>query len=153
MVFRSHWPLRRTRRGVELHLSEDERSLLRALAEELQERLSGDDSDHADLRRLFPTAYHEDPDKDLEYQILARSELQDRRLTVLTTFGDTLDSERLTNDQVGVWMQAINQFRLVLGTQLDVSEDDANEDADNPTQVLYEYLGVLLEHLVRASIP
>ena len=151
MTFRSHWPLRRTRRGVELHLSEDERSLLRALSEELQERLRSDESDHADLRRLFPTAYNEDPDKDLEYQILARSELQDRRLTALGAFGETLDAEHLTDDQVTVWMQSINQFRLVLGTQLDVSEDDEDLDPDDPTQALYEYLGVLLEHLVRAS--
>ena len=151
MAFRSHWPLRRTRRGVELHLSEDECSLLRALAEELQERLRGDDSDHADLRRLFPTAYNEDPDKDQEYQILARSELQDRRLHALQQFIDTLDADRLTDDQTMVWMQSINQLRLVLGTQLDVSEE-IDDDPDTPTQALYEYLGVLLEHLVRASI-
>ena len=151
MPFRSHWPLRRTRRGVELHLSQDELDFLRALAESHREQLG---SDHPDLRRLFPTAYLEDPERDMEYQILARSELLDHRHAALDMFIGSLSADSLTDDEVAAWMQSINQFRLVLGTRLDMGEDEEEIDETAPDaaeRALYGYLGVILGHLVEAT--
>jgi hypothetical protein len=55
------------------------------------------------------------------------------------------------------WMQAVNALRLVLGTMLDITEDDQSlalerDDPDAPTMALYGYLGVLLEELVEAQL-
>jgi hypothetical protein len=51
-------------------------------------------------------------------------------------------------------MTALNQLRLVLGTRLDVSEEDPPfPDPDDPTAALHEvyhYLGVLLEAVLDA---
>ena len=40
-------------------------------------------TDDPSVRRLFPTAYHEDPERDREYQQLVRDELLERRLAAL----------------------------------------------------------------------
>ena len=51
-------------------------------------------------------------------------------------------------------MTALNQLRLVLGTRLDVSEDDEPlpdpEDPAAPLHDIYHYLGVLLEAVLDA---
>ena len=105
-------------------------------------------TDDPTVRRLFPTAYHEDPDRDQEYQQLVRDELLERRLAALalveaTAADDDLDEAGLTG-----WLTALNDLRLVLGTRLDVSEDDHDvdpDDPDAPAHAVYHYLGMLLE--------
>jgi hypothetical protein len=54
-------------------------------------------------------------------------------------------------------MHAVNALRLVLGTMLDVKEDDQPfaidpDDPDAATMALYGYLGVLLEEIVEAQL-
>jgi hypothetical protein len=143
--------VKRTRHGVELHLSSEERRLLVGLCGEMRELLGGDDPS---LRRLFPTAYQDDPDRDAEYQILARAELHDRRLHTLQVVEETVQGKVLTPEQVTAWMQAVNQIRLVLGTRLEVDEDDDvfdPERADAPARAVYAYLGLLLDQFVEAA--
>lgn len=153
MRFRANRPFRRNRRGrIEVNLSPTERQLLGGMVAELRELLGTDD---ASLRRLFPTAYPDDPTRDAEYQILARSELLDRRLGALEEIESSLEAESLEEDQALAWMQGLNQMRLVLGTRLDVDEDDAGEDIDPddpeaPAWMTYRYLSVLLGELVDA---
>lgn len=114
------------------------------------------DGDLADpgLRRLFPTAYAEDPERDREYQQLVRDDLADRRRATVDIVLATLDETRLTEEQLLAWMGAVNDLRLVLGTRLDVSEESelvpAHDDPDAPLLVLYGYLGFLLETIVEA---
>jgi hypothetical protein len=105
------------------------------------------------LRRLFPTAYPDDPDRDAGYQALARGELIDQRHDSIATVRATVEAQRLTGDQLEAWMRVVNDLRLVLGTQLDVSEAGPDIDEDHPdqdTQHLYHVLGVVLEEIVRA---
>jgi hypothetical protein len=69
----------------------------------------------------------------------------------------SLDPEVLTEEQLTAWMQAINSLRLVLGTLLDISDDDQELqfDPDDPearTQALYGYLGGLLDEIVDAQL-
>ena len=72
------------------------------------------------MRRLFPTAYHDDPERDREYQQLVRDELLERRLAALATVEATAAADELDEEQLTGWLTALNDLRLVLGTRLDV---------------------------------
>jgi hypothetical protein len=92
-----------------------------------------------------------------EFQRLTREELQSGRLAAVDAVEQTVDARELTADQLTSWMHAVNALRLVLGTMLDVREDDQpfaldRDDPDAPTMALYGYLGVLLEELVEAQL-
>jgi hypothetical protein len=126
------------------------RELLPVVAGELDVLL---DTDDPSLRRLFPTAYAQDPERDAEYQLLARDRLVDRRRAAIADLIATADADEVTGSQLAAWMTVINDLRLVLGTQLDVSEDDQDTDPDSPqapAMELYRLLGYLLEEIVEA---
>jgi hypothetical protein len=129
-----------------------ERELLRSLPGQLRDLLSTDDPS---LVRLYPPAYVSDDEANDEYRRLTRGDLTSRRLEALDLLESTVDSERLTEEQLAGWMGVLNDLRLVLGTRLDVSEDDAglevpDDDPDAPAWALYGYLGWLLEAVVEA---
>ena len=77
-------------------------------------------------------------------------------LTLQVTPADGSPASELDEDQMNAWMAALNELRLVLGTRLDVSEDEdlgANLDTDNelaPAYALYGYLGWLQDEVVTA---
>jgi hypothetical protein len=53
-------------------------------------------------------------------------------------------------------MQSINAIRLVLGTMLGITDDDAADDADRgdtPEHHLYDFLSWMLEWTVRSLSP
>ena len=143
----------RTRRGTyELHLPAAERALLVNLVDQLRELLSLTTDDPA-VRRLFPTAYHEDAERDREYQQLVRDELLERRLAALATVEETTFLDEVSEEQLSGWLTALNDLRLVLGTRLDVSEDDGELEEDDPNApalAVYGYLGFLLSEVVEA---
>src|SRR3954462_6036773 len=85
MVFRTPKLVKRTRHGIELQLGAEEPQLLGGLVAEMRELLRTDDD--PSLRRLYPTAYPDDPEREAEYQILARTELADHRQQVLDPMG------------------------------------------------------------------
>ena len=64
---RSRIERRRPRAGTRSALPKPERQLLRDLVDQLRDVLLATTEDPS-LRRLFPTAYHDDPDRDREYQ-------------------------------------------------------------------------------------
>lgn len=139
-------PVKRSKSGrYQLRLSKDERDLLRSLPEQLNAILEEDDPR---LRRLFPPAYADDPERDAEYQRLMREDLLDRHRAALETMAHTIDADSLDAEQLTAWLGTLNDFRLVLGTQLDVSEDDIG--ADTPEYVVYHYLSYLEEAVVEA---
>jgi hypothetical protein len=144
----------RTRRGTyELRLPTPEQELLAHLVDRLRELLLLSTDDPA-VRRLFPTAYHDDPDRDREYQQLVRDELLERRLAALALVEETAALAELTEEQLSAWLTALNDLRLVLGTRLDVSEDEEpvldEDDPDAPASAVYSYLGFLLSDVVDA---
>jgi cytochrome P450 len=146
-------PFVRTGEGdYRLDLSNEERDVLRSLPTQLRQLLADDDPA---LIRLFPTAYSEDPEREEEYRRLMKEELLARRLESLTVVEETVDADRLSEEQLNVWMRVINDLRLVLGTILDVSEDEDPEelDADDPRapmRGLYWYLSMLLQAAIEA---
>jgi hypothetical protein len=136
----------------ELRLSDDEREVLRSVGPQLRQLLDGDLADPS-LRRLFPPAYADEPERDREYHALVRDELADRRRAAVDLFVATVDRARISEEELLAWMSSVNDLRLVLGTRLDVSEDLEEIDPEDPDAglvALYGYLGWLLEHLVSA---
>jgi hypothetical protein len=133
-----------------LHLPEEERALIRQLLPSLREVVaSGDPS----TRRLFPTAYHDDPEKEREYQGLVHDELVASRYAAVDLVERTLDDREIDLATLERWMEAINSIRLVIGTRLDVGEEPYEPDPSDPeapSYAVYHYLGFLLEHAVHA---
>jgi hypothetical protein len=148
--------VRRTRHGdFEIRLSAEERDILRSLPAQVREALeTGDRADPA-IARLNPTAYPDNADLDDEYQLLMGEDLNEGRLKALQAFEDSVDADRLEEEQALAWLRAVNDTRLLLGTRLDVSEDPAErrvppDDPRAPVLALYDYLSVLQEDLVEA---
>lgn len=139
-----------------IQLPEQEREVLRSLVPQLRELLTTDDPS---LTRLFPTAYPDDPERDAGYQAMVRDELLEKRFASLDVLDATIDAadgrRELSGDELSGWMLALNDLRLVLGTRLDVTEDDDAadidpSDPDAPAWAIYHYLAMLLTFVVDA---
>jgi hypothetical protein len=150
-------PIERVRDGFVFNIGTDERQLVARLLTELSQLLMGESGDPR-LIRIFPPAYHlaDDAEADAEYQRLMREELVASRLSGITTVNTALQGSGPVDEETMVaFIQAINGLRLVLGTMLDVDEDDDPDeiDEDDP-QVgehhLYNFLSWLLDWGVRA---
>jgi hypothetical protein len=106
------------------------------------------------LRRLFPPAYDDDPDKEAGFQALARDELLESRLAALDDVEAALEDPVMDADRASGLMRSCNALRLVLGTRLDVSEDGEPDidpdDPEAPTWALYYFLSSLVAELVDA---
>jgi hypothetical protein len=140
------------RGGYAVRLPIPERELLVNLVQQLRELLEVT-TDDASVRRLFPVAYNEDPERDREYQQLVRDELLERRLEALATVEATALADELDEGQLTGWLTALNDLRLVLGTRLDITEDEIAIDEDDPNApavAVYAYLSALLNDVVDA---
>jgi hypothetical protein len=135
-----------------LRLPAEERELLKALPEQLRELLETDDPS---LVRLHPPAYDE-PEADIAFDELAGGEIAARRLEALRILEETADATLLDAKQLDAWLRALNALRLVLGTQLRVSEEIGLQtvspsDPQAHTIALYQYLSWLQEQAVEAA--
>ena len=144
--------IQRARDGsYRLRLSPPERELLRALPDELEQLL--ETPENPDLWRLFPAA-SEDADIQDEYSRLVGAELLDGRRRALATIRATAGRDRLTTAEAESWLTGLNALRLVLGTRLDVSEDEPlhlePSNARAYETAVYLYLSSLQEQLVDA---
>jgi Domain of unknown function (DUF2017) len=147
-----HGIARRRDGRFRVRLLAQERELLRRLPDELRDLLADDDPT---LVRLFPPAYPEDERADEDYRGLVRGELLDGKLAALRTLQETADEQRLDEKQLGAWLGALESLRLVLGTQLDVTEETyvAPPDPRDPQAqqyALYGWLSWLQEEVVQA---
>lgn len=144
-------PIRRTRSGnYQLNLGAGERALLAALAPQLRELLT--DPDQPGLQRLFPPAYGDDNDAEHEeeYRRLMQEDLVARHEAALEILEETANANELKPEQMEAWMRAINQLRLVIGTRLDVTEEDDFAATEDPDRQVYYLLGYLQECVVEA---
>ena len=134
-----------------LRLSREERELLESLPAQLDELL--DEPSNPDLRRLFPAAYEDEAAQD-EYARLVGDELMNGRRRALATISSTAGEDRLTPEQADAWLTGLNALRLVLGTRIDVSEDEPPRldprDPQARETAIYLYLSWLQEQLVEA---
>jgi cytochrome P450 len=141
-----------------LRLSADEREAISYLVPQLRQLLEDAGPNDPRLRRLFPTTYTTDPEAEAEYRRLMRDDLIKSRLSSLEIVETNIQATSLSEGDMVRWMQAINDARLVLGTILDVSEDDDRFqlDEDDPQAQafnLFHYLGGLLDDIVTALSP
>lgn len=165
--------------GFRLRLGGDERDVIVRLLGELRELLESSRrggpsataaAEAALLQRLFPVVHPDDQAAEAEYQHLMRGELVASRLAAIDTVVAALEAAEpprrrqrqvttvLSEAEVLTFMQAVNGLRLVLGTMLDVTDDEA-DDGDpaagerlEPTAEhhLYAYLSWLLDSTVMA---
>ncbi len=145
-----------------VNIAEQEQALVVRMMGELRALLTAAD-EHPDeplpplLQRLFPPAFLDDADKEAEYQRLMRDELITSRLVQIDAVTAALGPDRpeyLDEGNVIALMQSINAVRMVLGTLIDVGEDDDMEPGDDASaeQQLYGFLSWLLDWVVR-SLP
>ena len=141
-----------------LNIDASDRTTLNGLLDQLRDVLMHEPSSDI-ARRLFPAAYHQDEQHEQEYQRLMRDELLSSRLASLSLTTSLLERETnsdtivLSADELDALMRSINSLRLVLGTLLDVDEDEfeahlAEDDPAYGQYQLYSYLGWLLDWMV-----
>ena len=133
-----------------VRLADWERELLEDLPRQLTELLTTDDPS---LRRLFPAAYHADAERDAEYQRFMREEILASRMAAAQTLERSAKAEVLTENDLLAWMGSMNAIRLVLGTQLDVTEEMITIDPEDPRAPVfgvYAGLGMLVERGIEA---
>jgi Domain of unknown function (DUF2017) len=150
MIFDRDRVKRRGSGRYEVKLRPSERVLMGDLVVQLREQLLAS-TDDPSVRRLFPPAYPDDPERDAGYQVLTRDELLEHRLAALDTVEESLDGDELDDAGLRAWMSTLNSLRLVLGTRLDVDEELpalADDDPLAPAYAVYEYLGWLLSQVV-----
>jgi Domain of unknown function (DUF2017) len=150
MIFDRDRVKRRGAGRYEVKLRPSERVLMGDLVVQLREQLLAS-TDEPSVRRLFPPAYPDDPERDAGYQVLTRDELLEHRLAALDTVEGSLDGGELDGAGLSAWMSTLNSLRLVLGTRLDVDEELpalADDDPLAPAYAVYEYLGWLLSQVV-----
>jgi hypothetical protein len=143
------------RRGpgtYELRIPKAYRAVLRGLPDELRAAL---ESGHPSLRRLFPVAYPDDPERSAEFDSMVREELLAGKRQSLEVMQATLDAKTLDSEQLAAWLSVLNDLRLFIGTSLDITEDayDAPIDPRDPGArllALYAYLSWLEEQAVDA---
>jgi len=145
----------RTRRGTfRVLLADDHRAVVAQLAESIASIIEHGDADgDVALRRLFPPAYSDDPEKNAEYDGLMRGDLRDGRLAALAVVRESSNAEELTEEQLLSWLGALNDIRLYLGTRLGVTEDMAEPEPGDPDAAMldvYRFLSLVQEEVVDA---
>jgi hypothetical protein len=134
---------------------------------ELAELISNDpDPDDPAVERLFPDVYPEDPVEQAEFRRFTEAELKLAKLDqIKSVLSDLLDSGgeiRLPDEKADLWLRALTDIRLTLGTRLGVEDEtDIRAELDeavgrNPTSprvgqlTVYAFLTLLQESLVGA---
>lgn len=148
-------PVRSKGDGFVIDIGADESALVVRLLGELRALLTDPDPgpDARVLGRLFPTAYPDDDELEAEYQRLMREELVQSRLAAIDAVERVLTGNgRVDEAGLTAFMQSVNAIRLILGTILDVTDDEPDRpEPDIPEYQLYGYLSWLLEWAVRAA--
>ncbi len=145
--------VKRTRRGFVLRLPVAEREILRSLPGQLREVLAEGDPQDPVLKRLFPSAYLDDPEAAAEFDGFVREDLTAQRMGAIETMERTIDAERLSEEELLAWLAAINDLRLVLGVRLAVTEESVPGDfvgEQEQPYAVYGFLSYLEDQVVRA---
>jgi hypothetical protein len=127
-----------------------EQELLKTLPRQAQDLLDSDDPSTA---RVFPVAYAHDAGAEADFRELMGGQLMLQHQQSLDTLAATADASTIDEGQIHEWLDAIEVLRLVLGTQLDVSEDLVrvdDRDPRSPQFTVYRYLSMLQEQIVDA---
>lgn len=97
-------------------------------------------------KRIFPSAYRNSPEMEMDFQKMTREALGEHHRSNLETFKNSLYNSEITFDEALAWVGALNSMRLILGTALDVQEDQDPPDEEDPDYqgyVIYDLLTYL----------
>ena len=80
---------------------------------------------------------------------------RDGKLAAMATLERTAEARDLSEDELLSWMGAVNDFRLVLGTRIDITEEAGERDyppdhPDHDAFQVYGYLTWLEDGMLRA---
>jgi hypothetical protein len=120
------------------------------LPRQVQELLEQDDPSTA---RVFPVAYTDDARAEADYREMMGSQLLQQHQRALDTLAATAGASSIDEGEIHEWLDALEVLRLVLGTQLDVSEDGAMVDDSDPRAAqftVYHYLSMVQGEIVDA---
>lgn len=150
----SRRPVKRRSDGTfEIRFDDDVRDLLRSIPPQLRELVT-DGKDSPAARRLFPPAYTDEPELEAEYQRYMASDLVDRRVAALESMERTIDAERLDEEELTAWLATVHDFRVALGTALDITEETFEQldpnDPQLPSLARYEFLTFIEYEMVEA---
>jgi hypothetical protein len=147
---------RRADGAFDLVLDDERRDVLVELLGQLSELLEVA-PDHPNLTRLSPPAYLEDDEADAAYQLLAGEELRTSHQAAIASVTESLRQDRLSEADLWVWLQALNSVRLVVGTRLDITEDDhgprlrsLTDPEDRSLWAVYDFTTALQHDIVDA---
>ena len=141
-------PVEEVEGGYRVNLGRIEQRVLHQTLDDLRELLTERDES---TRRLFPRAHADDPALEAEYQQLVGDDLARSQLEAIGVVERTLDGTTVDRDELEQWMRSVNAVRLVLGTQVDVTEDMDPPGPDDPDYAafgVYEFLTELLAWII-----
>lgn len=128
-----------------------DRAMIESLSQEFDALIATDDPAVA---RLFPPAYVDDDERADGYAAMTRDELIERRRASAGVLLAGMSAESVDTEGLLTMMRALNDLRLVVGTQLDVSEDARPRirasDPDAARWFAYERLNRLLSYIIVA---
>jgi hypothetical protein len=111
------------------------------------------EKDDPSTARVFPVAYTDDARAEADYREMMGAQLLQQHQLSLDTLAATATAATIDGVQIHLWLDAVEVIRLVLGTELDVSEGDVDvEDGDPRVDqfAVYHYLSMLQEEIVGA---
>jgi uncharacterized protein DUF2017 len=146
--------------SLQLRLDPDESAVLGHIVDEMLTLLHSQAADDPVTKRLFPDAY-ESPEDAAAYNELVSDQLMAAKISALETVRKDLENGAdlvLERDSVEMWLTALTDLRLALGTRLDMTEEKMAMDLDprDPEASSYailHWLGWLQESLVEAINP
>ena len=102
---------------------------------------------------LFPIAYRNDRDANSEFNLLIKDDLQESHLSALKILEEIPEVGEVSEETLIKVMQAINILRLVLGSRLEITDEDvsieiAEDDPDRSLWLMYHLLGENLSRIV-----
>ena len=136
-------------------LSPHELSVLESLPEQTATLARAGDPSTA---RLFPPAYIDDPYSEADYITYSRPDLLGATIEALEVFRTTISSEAISQQDALSWLKALNSIRLVIGTKINIQENEEVPDPESIGQddvrsqglLLYSYLTWLQSELLEA---
>lgn len=142
------------------------RAALEILRPAIEADLSSDTSRDSGVARLLPVASRDDPEVEAAYREMAHDQLVRAKLDAIDRVQRMLEDatfmrtsgkwiRELDQDETTIWLTVLNDARLLLGTRLEITEEDYDELSEeqivDPAHQLYWILSDLLGHLVQAA--
>jgi hypothetical protein len=147
---------------VIVEMPADEAWFLDTLPDRLRSFLSNPETNRRLADRLFPIAYR-DPDEQAKYRRMLGRDLARRKLECVDGFAKTLERSEASEDSVSLhltgeeyefWLGFLNDFRLMLGVELGITEDDWGHIPDDDRAsdfIILHYLTHLQDELLHGS--